>query len=358
LHEGFGFPVVEAMACGCPVICSNRTSLPELGGDAVLYFDPTNPYELAEKIVGILENKKMQEELQKKGLKQVKKFTKERFDKETKQVYELVKNKQTVAGLWDEAAKNPETEKVRGPYLTEIFLIPIMKAIKKIEAVQGKKTKRILKVDLWNEGIDFERNILKHIKTAENRLYGIDVSHHVCASAKKATENINIANASITKLPFKDHHFEILADLSTLDHLPKEKVEEIMKEYNRVMANNGYFVLIFDWWGIIWKIYMFYLEKVRGHGDYFFKNKGMQSRYIHPIGFIKKILRRNDFSIEEEYCIDYTGWTWNRVTKPVWDKYGSKIHDKMLGIEYSRLSKYLRPFAKQYVIIARKKEAV
>lgn len=90
LHEGFGFPIVEAMACGCPVICSNRTSLPELGGDAVLYFDPTNQYELAEKIMNILENKKMQEELRKKGLKQVKKFTKERFDRETKQVYELV----------------------------------------------------------------------------------------------------------------------------------------------------------------------------------------------------------------------------------------------------------------------------
>lgn len=267
-------------------------------------------------------------------------------------------DKQTVAALWDEAAKNPETEKVRGQYLTELFLIPIMKAIKKIEAAQQKKRKRILKVDLWNEGIDFERNILKHLISPENRLYGVDISHYVCASAKKATKNINIATASITKLPFKDSHFEILADLSTLDHLPKEKVEEIIKEYNRVIIDGGYFVLIFDWWGIVWKIYMFYLEKVRGHADYFFKNKGMQSRYIHPIQFIKNILRRNDFLIGEEYCIDYTGWTWNRCTKPMWNKYGNQIHNKILNIEYSKISKYLRPFAKQYVIIARKKEAV
>ena len=40
LHEGFGLPVIEAMACGTPVLSSNRTSLPEAGGDAVGYFDP------------------------------------------------------------------------------------------------------------------------------------------------------------------------------------------------------------------------------------------------------------------------------------------------------------------------------
>lgn len=43
LHEGFGLPVVEAMAAGTPVLSSNRTSLPEVGGDAVLYFEPDQP---------------------------------------------------------------------------------------------------------------------------------------------------------------------------------------------------------------------------------------------------------------------------------------------------------------------------
>ena len=47
-HEGFGFPVLEAMAAGCPVVCSNVTSLPEVGGAAARYFGPDDPGAAAE----------------------------------------------------------------------------------------------------------------------------------------------------------------------------------------------------------------------------------------------------------------------------------------------------------------------
>ncbi|MEK6867441.1 MAG: glycosyltransferase family 1 protein [Nanoarchaeota archaeon] len=90
LFEGFGLPVIEAMACGCPVLASNRTSLPEVGGDAAAYFDPTNTQECAEKIVALLKNKKKLEQMKKAGLENCQRFTKERFARELHSVYKKI----------------------------------------------------------------------------------------------------------------------------------------------------------------------------------------------------------------------------------------------------------------------------
>jgi glycosyltransferase involved in cell wall biosynthesis len=54
--EGFGFPVLEAMAAGCPVVCSDATSLPEVGGDAALYFPPDNPIAAARHLRAVLDD--------------------------------------------------------------------------------------------------------------------------------------------------------------------------------------------------------------------------------------------------------------------------------------------------------------
>lgn len=96
LHEGFGFPIVEAMACGCPVLCSSRDSLPELGGEAAMYFNPENEQELAEKIIMILKDKDIQTQMRKRGLKQVKKFNEEIFEEQMTSLYNSVGNKTTV----------------------------------------------------------------------------------------------------------------------------------------------------------------------------------------------------------------------------------------------------------------------
>ena len=73
--EGFGLPVLEAMACGTPVVCSRAASLPEVGGDAVQYFDPASFEELAFAIERVVNSFELGETLRAKGLERAKQFT-------------------------------------------------------------------------------------------------------------------------------------------------------------------------------------------------------------------------------------------------------------------------------------------
>jgi glycosyltransferase involved in cell wall biosynthesis len=75
LYEGFGFPVVEAMGVGTPVICSNVSSLPELGGDAALYVDPHNPPALAAQMTELSGDVRQRARLVRRGRDQARKFT-------------------------------------------------------------------------------------------------------------------------------------------------------------------------------------------------------------------------------------------------------------------------------------------
>jgi alpha-1,3-rhamnosyl/mannosyltransferase len=74
-YEGFGIPVVEAMKCGCPVLTSTVSSLPEVGGDAALYVDPDDTDALKEKIRQIMEDDSLRQSLREKGFLQAAKFT-------------------------------------------------------------------------------------------------------------------------------------------------------------------------------------------------------------------------------------------------------------------------------------------
>lgn len=65
--EGFGLPVAEAMAAGCPAVCSRASSIPEVGRDAVLYFDPSSPAEAAEALLGVLQNRALRDTLVERG---------------------------------------------------------------------------------------------------------------------------------------------------------------------------------------------------------------------------------------------------------------------------------------------------
>lgn len=87
VHEGFGLPPLEAMACGTPVICSYASSLPEVIGDAAMVFDPLNVGDMAQAIAVVLGNANLRWELHNKGLEQAALFSWERTARATMQVY-------------------------------------------------------------------------------------------------------------------------------------------------------------------------------------------------------------------------------------------------------------------------------
>ncbi len=86
LYEGFGLPLLEAMNNDCPVIASNSSSLPEIGGDACLYFDPQREVELLEKLNQLKNNRKLRGELITKGKEQIKHFSWQKCAQETLEI--------------------------------------------------------------------------------------------------------------------------------------------------------------------------------------------------------------------------------------------------------------------------------
>lgn len=88
-YEGFGLPPLEAMAKGCPVVSSNRSSMPEVLGDAAVYFDPDNKEQMAKRIKEVIRDSELRRKMVKKGKQQVKKYSWWECARETLEIYRV-----------------------------------------------------------------------------------------------------------------------------------------------------------------------------------------------------------------------------------------------------------------------------
>jgi glycosyltransferase involved in cell wall biosynthesis len=95
LWESFSFPLTEAMACGAPLLCSNRNALPEIAGDAAQYFDPENPDELVRWLQRFASDSELKARLRDKGFERVKAFSWDTTAEQTVAIYRGVLGKQS-----------------------------------------------------------------------------------------------------------------------------------------------------------------------------------------------------------------------------------------------------------------------
>lgn len=89
MYEGFGIPVLESMACGCPIVLTNNSSFPEVAGEAGIFYELDNKTDLKTKIESVLHNENLREEYSQKGLKQVQKFN---WEDASQRCYDLYSN--------------------------------------------------------------------------------------------------------------------------------------------------------------------------------------------------------------------------------------------------------------------------
>ncbi len=252
--------------------------------------------------------------------------------------------------LWEKEARTGRKEENRGAYLSGLFLEAVNRGIGYLKC-DGRKP-NILKTDLWNEGADFQKNVLGHYTGGGFNLYGVDIAADVIKAVK--VPGIHKTQAELLRLPFRNGAFDMVLDLSTIDHVPHDRAPQVVREYRRILAHNGIVVMAVDAWGSVWRAYYAYQKHIRHMEVGVFPGTDIPNQYIYRPQSVLALLRKQGFRILQEHSIDWFGWSWNRCTIGFWRHIMQRRYRQLIKLEYSSVSKYMKPLAKQYVIIARK----
>lgn len=213
---------------------------------------------------------------------------------------------------------------------------------------------RILKTDLWNEGVEPQRDILGRcqrirVNGMDLEFYGIDVSIETCKMARSNLPcKVNIMEAITISLPFYPSSFNVLLDISTIDHVPPAHIPDVLEEYRQVLSENGILMLVFDS-GVNFLCEMYHRFYLRG----------LYPEWTLIPSLVKRILKELGFEILREhgcYLIGLLGGMHLRLpmVESLLRKRFGYLSRILMRIELSESSKRIAFLAPQYVIIARK----
>jgi SAM-dependent methyltransferase len=180
---------------------------------------------------------------------------------------------------WDSFAKdynaNKQNYDVWVHYYIKCFYNQLVSlALRRLEI---RKDFRVLKVDLWNEGIETSRDILGNFAGID--AVGFDLSKTICHLAKERLYNPEIAQATCQNIPFTNAKFDLVLDLSTIDHIPFSKTKEVFAEYYRVLRPKGLVALAFWQWNTATK-YFLEIDPIQLYFD-----KKKVRRALEDVGF-------------------------------------------------------------------------
>jgi len=193
----------------------------------------------------------------------------------------------------------------------------------------------ILKTDLWNEGIEPISGNLEDLTEKHSGLgiYGIDISQCVCLEAHKRLRQVRIVEADIRAIPFKDNSFDTVLDISTCDHISFAELPTCLKEYRRILKDDGRLIMVFNNYSLY--------SRVRGNVQ------PSRFRWAFPKSSVQKIFCRY-FDIIFERSIDVFGWF----------PFSSKIIQRFpwllkftKKVEMSSMSKKLAILSQSYMLV-------
>jgi SAM-dependent methyltransferase len=202
-----------------------------------------------------------------------------------------------------------------------------------------------LKTDLWNEGVETNRCV---VGTLEERydflsMVGIDISRPNCQQAKDRLRRTDIINADIRALPFARENFDMIFDVSTIDHVPPTEAQEVLDEYWRVLKKSGMFLVIFWYAGGLLSL----SHKLHKPSEF----ERAPYRYYFPVKAIEASMR--GFQLLDKFWM--LGWGGGAVSR-TGKSGGRKLYGLYLRLAYSRFSPLFKPFGGMCVIVAKKRD--